>query len=318
MLFHEIYGRYYQVTANILKEAVRGNLTRGKLNAMIHSQAFSESILTMPENLVGSRWSLIREDLSTPLKNEPHMPLTILEKRWIKALMLDPRIRLFEPDMEAFSDVEPLFSPDMIVYYDRSAKGDDYSDPLYVSCFKTALAALREHRKLKIRWKSSSSTAAALTSHEAEAIPMYLEYAEKDDIFRITLQDEMNQLTVRISQITECEMTSAAVPPDALKLKKETRESVTIELTDFRNAKERVLSHFSHLEKETKRLDDLRYQITLKYNSSDESEMVTRILSFGPVIKVTSPESFTELIRKRIRAQISMKNCSCDVTHAQK
>lgn len=317
MLFHEIYGRYYQVTANILKEAVRGNLTRGKLNAMIHSQAFSESILTMPENLIGSRWSLIREDLSTPIKNEPHMPLTLLEKRWIKALMLDPRIRLFEPDMEVFSDVEPLFTPDMIVYYDRSAKGDDYSDPLYVSCFRTVLASLREHRKLKIRWKSSSAHATEIFQ-EAEAIPQYLEYAEKDDIFRITLQDENNQLTVRIGQITECEMTSAAVPPDTSNLKKETRESVTFELTDFRNARERVLSHFSHLEKETKRLDDLRYQITLKYNSSDESEMVTRVLSFGPVLKVTSPESFIELIRKRIRAQLTMKNGSCDRNHVQK
>ena len=78
---------------------------------------------------------------------------------------------------------------------------------------------------------------------------------------------------------------------------------MTFELEDRRNALDRVLLHFSHLEKETKRLDDRRYRVTLKYDRQDETEMMIRILSFGSVIRVTEPESFISLLCERIDRQ---------------
>ena len=57
-------------------------------------------------------WPLIKEDYTTPLKHKPSMPLTTLQKRWLKALLSDPRIQLFDPPMEGLEDVEPLYSPD--------------------------------------------------------------------------------------------------------------------------------------------------------------------------------------------------------------
>ena len=55
--------------------------------------------------------------------------------------------------------------------------------------------------------------------------------------------------------------------------------------------------------KETKRLDNKRYRVTLKYDRRDRTEMVIRILSFGPTIRVTEPESFISLLRERIEKQ---------------
>ena len=46
-----------------------------------------------------------------------------------------------------------------------------------------------------------------------------------------------------------------------------------LELTDRRNALERVLLHFSHLEKETRRLDENRYRLTLRYEKEDEMQI---------------------------------------------
>ena len=80
-------------------------------------------------------------------------------------------------------------------------------------------------------------------------------------------------------------------------------DTVTFELEDRRNALERVLLHFSHLEKETKRLDDTHYRVTLRYDRSDRTEMVIRILSFGPMLKVVEPESFVRQIRERLNRQ---------------
>jgi|GEM_PF-4043270 len=38
MLFNEIYGSYYNVVAAVLREAVSGELTDARLNAIIHEK----------------------------------------------------------------------------------------------------------------------------------------------------------------------------------------------------------------------------------------------------------------------------------------
>ena len=154
MLFHEIYGTYYHAVTAILREAVRGNLTGKTLNSLVQRYAFGESLLTIPEGMKGEKWRLLHRDLSTPLENAPAMPLTTLEKRWMKAVLLDPRIQLFRPDMTGLADVAPLFTPDMVVYYDRYADGDDYQNPEYIRHFQTILQALRERRNLYISFES--------------------------------------------------------------------------------------------------------------------------------------------------------------------
>ena len=93
MLFHEIYGSYYQTVSLILQEAVRGTLTKKSLSGLIKKHAFGESSLNIPSGLTGEQWRLLHQDLTTPLTDEPKMPLTILETRWLKALLLAPRIR---------------------------------------------------------------------------------------------------------------------------------------------------------------------------------------------------------------------------------
>lgn len=295
MLFHEIYSSYYLVTAGILREAVQGTLTGKKLNAIVQRHAFGESLLTIPEGLAGEKWRLLHRDLTTPLQEEPSMPLTDLEKRWMKALLLDPRIRLFEPDMTGLNDVEPLFTPDMIVYYDRYSDGDDYDDPSYIRHFHTILKALCENRDLFIRYESRLRTPMELT-----VTPHYLEYSQKDDRFRLAAAGKKRRWTINLSRITECELSEHS---ERIPLEVPEMESITFELEDRRNAMERVLLHFSHLEKETRRLDGRRYLVTLKYDRQDETEMVIRILSFGPAIRVVEPERFVGLLRERIERQ---------------
>ena len=86
-------------------------------------------------------------------------------------------------------------------------------------------------------------------------------------------------------------------------IKEAATDTIVFELEDRRNVLERVLLHFSLLKKETKKLDDRRYRVTLQYDRGDETEMVIRILSFGPLIRVVEPESFIALLRERIERQ---------------
>lgn len=85
------------------------------------------------------------------------------------------------------------------------------------------------------------------------------------------------------------------------------RCAVTVLLTDERNALERAMLHFSHLEKITERLDEKHYRLQLMYNKSDETEMVIRILSFGPLLRVQEPAGFIELLRHRLRKQLALR-----------
>ena len=295
MLFHEIYGSYYLAAAAILKEAVHGTLTGRELFSLVQKYAFGESLLTIPEGLKDGKWKLLHKDFSTPLQKEPSMPLTDLEKRWMKSVLLDPRIQLFQPDMTGLEEVEPLFTPDRIVYYDRYSDGVDYRDPAYIRHFQTILQALRENRNLFIRFETRLHAQPGLV-----VTPYYLEYSEKDDQFRLIAAGYRRRWTIHLARITECVFADKEEP---MQLKEAKKDSVTFELEDRRNALERVLLHFSHLEKETKRLDEHRYRVTLKYDREDETEMVIRILSFGAAIRVTEPDHFISLLRERLGKQ---------------
>ena len=77
------------------------------------------------------------------------------------------------------------------------------------------------------------------------------------------------------------------------------------ELTDERNALERVLLHFAHFEKEAEKTGDKKYKVKLKYDADDETEVLIRILSFGPMVKVTGPGHFINLIKERLMMQKS-------------
>ena len=299
MLFHEIYGSYYQVTASVLREAVNGTLTKKKLTELVRKQAFSESLLSIPQGLAGERWRLLKRDLTTPIRRPPTMPLTFLQKRWLKALLLDPRIRLFDPDTTGLEDVEPLFTPDMFVWFDRYGDGDDYADPGYIDRFHTILSALESGRSLFVRFDTGRGETLALP-----VAPKHLEYSEKDDRFRLVAAGKRrDRWIINLSRLTECRLSE---PADTAPAPPGDRTALTFELSDRRNALERVLLHFSHLEKETEKLGEGRYRVTLRYDPRDETEMVIRILSFGPVIRVTGPQRFVDLLRRRIGRQMDL------------
>ena len=152
MLFSEVYGTYYNVLAQLLSKAVEDDLTRETMLRIVQEMGFEESILTIPEALESQNWPLIAKDYSTPLEHEPTMPLTTLQKRWLKALLNDPRIRLFDPPMDGLEDVEPLYPPDTFGYFDRYNDGDPFDDPGYQKRFRCILSAIRHKRWRRIQF----------------------------------------------------------------------------------------------------------------------------------------------------------------------
>ena len=301
MLFSEVYGTYYNTLAKLLKKAVEGTLTRDAMYEIIREKGFEESILTIPEALDSGAWPLLKEDLSTPLEHAPTMPLTTLQKRWLKALCSDPRIRLFDPPMDELADVEPLYPPNTFVYYDRYNDGDPFEDPGYIKRFRCILSAIRHKRRIRVQFMGRMGF-----PHYWNCIPYKLEYSPKDDKFRLISANKQEALSINLARITDCYLLEpygeADYQPKQMKKRK-----LILELTDERNALERVMLHFSHLDKETERIDENRYKITLYFERDDETELLIRVLSFGPVLKVIFPDDFKKKLIQRLNKQKRMR-----------
>lgn len=297
MIFSEIYGSYFKAVSAILAKAVDGTLTEQEITRTVLENAFGESLVTIPAKLSDGSWPLLTDDFGTPLRHAPHAPLTTLEKQWLKALLLDPRIRLFDPSEEGLEDVEPRFTPDQFVYFDRYADGDPYDDPRYIEHFRLIIRAMHEKRKLRVRFHGHRGTRQGYI-----CIPYKLEYSSKDDKFRLITGFRNKPLTVNLSRIDSVHILEPWDESEYLQ-PRERGKTLVMELYDSRNALERAMLHFSDLEKETERIDEKHYRITLNYKQGDETEILIRILSFGPVLKVIEPETMVKQIRERLERQ---------------
>jgi hypothetical protein len=297
VIFSEVYSAYYSAVAAIISEAIDGELTYKRADEIVRERAFSESVLSIIPALKSGEWALLDKDCKTPIRHKPYLPPTTLEKRWLKAISLDPRVKLFDIDLSGLEDVEPLFEPNDIIYFDRYTDGDPFTEPDYIDRFRLILHAMREHRKLHIIYRNRHGKLIS-----GKFIPYKLEYSIKDDKFRMDTSDRHLATYINLARITDCTLGDTFDPENAVPTKR--REStVLFTLKNERNALERVMLSFSDCQKETRRLDNGIYEVNLIYDTSDETEILIRILSFGPMIKVTAPDRFIGLISERLTMQ---------------
>lgn len=304
MLFNEIYSSYFNVVADVLARACEGNIKENDINRIITEKAFGESVLNIPSALKNQEWKLLTKEMETPLLSPPTMPLTALQKQWLKALLNDPRIKLFNPSEEGLEDVEPLYQQEWIEYFDRYSDGDDYEDEQYIENFRLILQAFREYRKITVKFKGHRGRMIYRV-----CIPYKLEYSSKDDKFRlIAITDNRGgngSVTVNLSRLKAVKLLGQ-YPSEEYRPPETRKRELTVELVNERNCLERFMLHFSHLEKEAEKLDNTHYRVRLKYDRDDETEILIRIISFGAKVKVLSPDHFVKLIKERLEKQIEL------------
>ena len=300
MIFSEIYGAYYHTVSAILSEAITQALSEDQLRNIVMKYAFNESIVSIPAALKEGRWQLLNADGTTPIKHKPSMPLSHLQKQWLKAVSCDPRIRLFGDMDLGLDDIKPLFLPSDVILFDKYSDGDDYSDEGYIARFRLILDAIRNKYPLHIRTLNRKGDPLDLT-----VLPERLEYSEKDNKFRLIGSGQRSMSTINLGRILSCEPSDKSFTISYENSDHTRPRMVTFELTDQRKALERVLLHFAHFEKTAEKISDDKYLITVHYDKEDEIELVIRILSFGPMIRVTAPQHFIDLIKKRLKDQKS-------------
>lgn len=301
MIFSELYSTYYNTVAEILKVACDHPLKQNELRQIISEKAFGESVLQIEPALMNEQWQLLCSDGKTPINHVPSMPLTTLQKRWINAIALDPRVRLFTDELTTYPEVQPLFRPEDVCVFDQYGDGDPYNDPKYIRHFRMILSAIKTQTPLGI----DTMTRKDYQIHRT-VLPEQLEYSAKDDKFRLIGSGCRYGSIINLARITNCYVINhpVAFPPE--KKREAENRTVELEILNLRNTLERLLMHFAHFAKEATRIDHGRYKVTITYDKEDETEVLIRVLSFGPMVRVAAPDHFRELIIERL---IQQKSC---------
>ena len=299
MIFSELYSAYYNTVAAIISSIIDGEHSEKELQKIVADRAFGESVLVILPSLKTEKWQLVHSDMTTSLEHKPTMPLTTLQKQWLKAISLDPRVKLFGVKFPDLEEAEPLFTSADYHVYDKYGDGDPFEDEEYIRHFRIILEAIRKGSQIKFEMVNRKGNMMFVRCR-----PVRLEYSEKDDKFRVITAGCRAVSTVNLANIRFC----AHYTGERQSVGEEKAviyDTVTVKIRDERNAMERFMLHFAHFEKQAEKLDRKNYFVKIKYAHDDESEMVIRILSFGPMVEVTGSESFKKLIIEKLKEQLN-------------
>ncbi|MBQ4100240.1 MAG: WYL domain-containing protein, partial [Oscillospiraceae bacterium] len=122
--------------------------------------------------------------------------LTLLQRRWLKAISLDPRMKLFEDEMTGLEDVEPLFTQEDFYVFYKYSDGDPYENADYIRNFRRILDAIRNKYPLELTTASRNGREVHLV-----VMPERLEYSEKDDKFRLIGSGRKGGDTINLGRI---------------------------------------------------------------------------------------------------------------------
>ncbi len=321
-LFSEIYGCYFTVVAKILEQAQNG-LSKSEIEQLVSGYGFYDTAFHLLPSLFSSEWSLLAErdkKYFTKFNSETKRPLTTLEKSWLKALLNDRRIKLFLNDSqltvldESLNNIEPLYEQNDFHIYDKHLDGDDYNDDGYIARFKAILGACKAHQPLIIEYGSSKGGRTKRQYH-----PYKICYSARDDKFRLMCaafnrhHNKLERITLNLGRIKSVmpseNQFDIFVDLDALYKEPFHNEPVVLEISKERNALERCMLQFASFERQTEYDKDRdTYTCRINFDPADETELLIRILSFGPVVKVLGPDNFLSQVKERISRQLNLQS----------
>ena len=314
-LFSEIYSAYYSAVSALLSDK---SVKRRDAAEIIRKKAFSESdFFIMPKLEDDNSWRFIKykdNEFVSVLKNKPFMPLTILEKSWLKAILNDEKSRLFldNDDIEKIQSkldyVNPLYKKSHFNYFDIYKDGDNFTDENYINHFGTVLEAVKNQRIIEVDFTSGKGM------HITHMfVPFMIEFSAKNNKFRFFAAQIKNNRTVKIvtinfSRINSVRKTDSIYPQKAdmkrISAYKRCSEPVRLKIFPKRNGVERFMLEFASYEKHTEIDENTGICTALLYfDKQDETEILIRLLSFGPVIKIEAPQDFLDKFTERISKQ---------------
>ena len=198
MIFHKIYSIYIYACERLIRQLLQepepideaiDNIELPKfLRHPFEELMESKEVMELFGNL-----NLMQENGKNSHRVMPEYALTKLEKQWIKTILLDPRVKLFDVSFTGLDDVEPLYHLEDYVYFDRPAVSDPWADSDYIEHFRMVYRACKEEQKLALVWRECENAGwLKYTNTPAWAIckPVHIEYDGRQDAMFIYAECE--------------------------------------------------------------------------------------------------------------------------------
>ena len=312
--YNEIYSYYYETVGKLINLALNEELTPEKEKEVLHETPGFSNDMVIDKLHIFNEWFLLDNKLTktedkhhygTDIVCEYKRPVSLLEKRWLRSVVTDPRIQLFGMELEKeLSDVEPLFRTEDFISVGTYNDGDNYSDENYRKIFRTVLKAIKEGWGLKIM---SENRYGELSPEAFTFVPEHIEYSEIEDKFSVYgySPNEYGNGIIRMDRIKSCELCHRE---ERISDEEDEKGELTIILDGYsartQNALERILIEFSHYNKKVRETEEGDYVIEIEYAKREEKELTAlRLMPFAHYIKVLSPDSIKNEIKERIAKQ---------------
>ena len=137
--------------------------------------------------------------------------------------------------------------------------------------------------------------------------PTDLEYSEKDDKFRLRVKGRKYIGIVNIDRIFFYELFEGEFNYAGFELDN-SRKKVELIVTDERNTLDRCMLHFAYFHTAVEPIEGTnQYRVHIEYDNEDLSEMVIRVLMFGPYVEVTNPPEFRQAVVAKLEQQYKLQ-----------
>ena len=307
-LFNPLYSTYYLAIRNIFETYITNKkepLPNETITKIIKKSAYIEAPgeladLIFNDSETTTIFNNSQNTISSPINHIPSFPLTTIELRFLASILQDKRVKMFmstkviEELQESLKDVTPLWQTDDIKYFDQNKDGDDFGNKNYVMVFKTILDALNQKKFVHLIYGQKNNS--------DRFTPTHLDYSQKDNTFRLFVKEL--KYPINLENIKSIEITEEK--PEKEK-KSTVYETLKVEIYDDTSRKyhfNRAIRTFSYFKKSCKKTEkENTYELSVDYDKSDESEIVIKILMFGPNMKVLEPIDVANAVQQRVKKQ---------------
>lgn len=336
-LFDEVKNRYFHIVFKVLNECKEG-LSKKDIIKLIDEEDFEEKVigkdnrtfegLLLNEYEDYENYNLLKEEkeLLYPkikIENKTSIPVrfTKVEKAWLKSLIDEPVIKLILKDstiaklQEELKDVDSPRISEIIETTNKSKLPEFLDLNQYETNFKTLIKAITEEKA--IRYCNTDRLGNKYC--DMKSLPIRLEYSLKDDRFRVSMYslNDSRPIMANIHTMSDIEIIekekSSIDRENAIKILHKSRyskEPIIFEVIDKKMAMERCFMSFSGMERSSRCLGEDRYEIKLFYYVFEEEDIIRKILTLGPYVKIISPQRIADEVIKKIQRALEINNCN--------
>ncbi|GKX65959.1 WYL domain-containing protein [Inconstantimicrobium mannanitabidum] len=326
-LFHEYKNKYFHFIFRILNLANTGiseeeiiklvdkeeyeEKAIGKdfrtFEGMLTNEYNPESNLNLLKRIDNKFYAVINEEDKLPLK----VRFSKVEKEWLNGLIKEPIVQVLL-GREIVSKLEKALininegNNNIIEFTNKIKRNFGYDYDNVANVFFTILQGII--KETPIRYTNVDKYGNEYI--DKLALPIRIEYSIKDDVLRASLYsiEDNRSVLVNLHTLREVKIDEdTKLEINREQILKKLRESkycdtpITLELQDTRGVVERCFMSFSSFERTSRELDKGKYEMDIYYYTFDESEVINKILSLGPYVKVKSPERVKNILIDRIK-----------------